>query len=214
MNQALYFGRGTGTRLNSRGTALSASERSDSPKESVTATLICHFARAMLSKPLEGRSTWRWLILSALKKARATERFQCIDKMLHVFVPEGGPFGLDIAIDILAQTETLILDYAKEYLLGDITRWGFSSERSFQPNDDYWYVLLRAVARANVPEKDRLRLISRCANAPSRGVREGVVEALRDLGAISADKLRKFASEDKDAFIRKLAHEALEDLES
>ena len=211
---SLSFGSGTSTLFGPiRGTSVDPAH-SESRKGSVTATLICHFARTMLSQPVKDRSNWRAHIVTALQKARATERGHCIDQMLHVFVSEGGPDGLDAAIDILAKMGSLVLNYAWEYLLADINRWGPTSERAYDPNDDTWYVLRRAVARAEVPLQDRFRLIGCCTGAQTRGMREAVVEALHDLGKPATERLRKFAKEDPDAFIREIAREALEDLES
>ena len=121
----------------------------------------------------------------------------------------------DLAIDVLSKTGGLILEYAWDCFQQDVRNWRPSSERAYQPNDDYWYVLLRAVGRTNAPDKERFRFISSCANAGSRGIREGVVEGLRDLGTPGArQRLHRFAQEDEDAFIQQIAREALADLES
>lgn len=215
MTQNLLFGSGTGIRFSHRGTAMSPSAPTDGQKGGVAVTLVCHLARTLIRSPRKDRHLWRQVIRIVLQKARVTERPTCIDRLLRVFISEGGPDGLDDAIDILATTGAIVLDYAWEYLQRDIELWNSHSERAYRPNDDYWYVLLRAVARSNRPERDRLRLILCCASAQSRGVREGVVEALRDLDTPAAhDRLRKFAAHDEDGFIRDIAREALEDRES
>jgi hypothetical protein len=185
----------------------------ESQKGSIAVTLTCHFTRAMVSPQPSHRSFFRDQIIGLLKKARDPER--CIDGLLHICTTEGGPHGLDAAIDVLAKTGTLILQYAWDYLQRDIRNWSPNSDRAYQPNDDYWYVLLRAVGRVNVSETERFRFITCCAYADSRGIREGVVEALRDLGTKAAKgRIRRFGQEDQDEFIRKIAHEALDELES
>lgn len=197
------------------GTGGIATSTPDTRTGSVAMTLTCHLTRFLIRQPRAERPRWRNLLLFLLQKARVTERSACIDQMLHVFVSEGGPDGLDNAIDVLAKTGSVVLEYAWDYLQRDLKLWQPTSERAYQPNDDSWFVLLRAVARSETPERDRLRLITCCAHARSRGIREGVVEALRDLNTPAAlIRLRKFATEDEDAFIRRIAREALEDMES
>jgi hypothetical protein len=167
----------------------------------------------MVSSPAAYRPFVRTQIIGLLGKARDPER--CIDELLHICTAEGGPHGLDAAIDVLAKVGTMILEYAWDYLRRDIRNWTPNSERAYQPNDDYWYVLLRAVGRADVSEKERFRFIACCTHAESRGIREGVVEGLRDLGTTAAkERILRFAKGDQDDFIRKIAREALEDLES
>lgn len=195
------------------GTSFPGSGRVESQEGSIAATFTCHYARAMVSVPVAQRAQLRQRIVTILRRARDADR--CIDELLRVCASEGGPDGLDAAIDVLAKVGPLVFDYAWAYLKQDVRNWEPSSDRAYQPNDDYWYILLRAVGRANVPEKERYRFIASCANAASRGIREGVVEGLRDLGTNAAkERIRRFAREDEDAFIRKLANEALDDLES
>lgn len=213
MTQGLLFGSGTGIREGRTGTFFSASAPVESQKGSVAVTLTCHFARAMVSRPVAQRAFFRQQIVSLLGKARDPER--CIDELLRVCTTEGGPDGLDAAIDVLEKVGPLVPEYAWNYLQRDIRRWTPSSERAYQPNDDYWYILLRAVGRVAVSEKERFRFITCCAHAESRGIREGVVEGLRDLGTKAAkERIRRFADEDGDEFIRNIAREALEDLEN
>lgn len=213
MTQGLLFGSGTSVWGEGIGTAFPITAPVESQKGSIAVTLTCHFARAMVSQPVSHRAFFRTQLIGLLSKARNPGR--CIDALLRVCTTEGGPDGLDAAIDVLAKAGSLILDYAWEYLQWDIRNWVPSSERAYQPNDDCWYILLRAVGRVAVSEKERFRFISCCAHAESRGIREGVVEGLRDLGSRAAqDRIRQFADEDHDLFIRKIAREALDDLES
>jgi hypothetical protein len=213
MTQGSLFGSGTSIQPSRTGTGFAVSAPVESQKGSIAVTLTCHFARAMLSCPPTRRPVLRSLIIGLLEKARDPER--CIDELLLVCASEGGPQGLDAAIDVLAKARSLILEYAWDYLQKDIRNWTPNSERAYQPNDDYWYVLLRTVGRAEDSEKERYRFITCCARADSRGIREGVVEGLRDLGTSAArERIQRFANEDPDEFIRKIAREALADLES
>ncbi len=167
----------------------------------------------MVSSPVAQRASHRKRIIDLLSKAREPKR--AIDELLQVCTTEGGPDGLDAAIDVLASTRSLILTYAWERLQRDVSMWGPASERAYHPNDDYWYVLLRAVGRADVPQKERFRFICCFTSAESRGIREGVIEGLRDLGNQTAkERIRRFTVEDKDSFIQRIAREALDDLEN
>jgi hypothetical protein len=180
---------------------------------SVNVVLLRRLMRMLFSCPGSHKATLRSLIVQYLAKVRDSE--DCIDEILHLCTTEGGPDGLDNAIDILAKTRGLILAYAWEYLQRDVRAWRPDSERAYNPSDDYWYVILRAVARTQADPKERFRFVTCCADAESRGMREGVVEALRDLGTPAAkERIRKFAAEDADAYIRQVSQEALKDLES
>jgi len=179
---------------------------------SVEVTFIRHFMRLALTQPLAKRSSLRGLIRDRLLAARDPNRG--IDALIEICTTEGGADGLDVAIDILSRTDSLLSVYAWDYLQRDLLEWNRFSDRAYQPNDDHWYILLRSVARARLPERERFRFISCCADATSRGIREGVVEGLRDLATPSAIlRLGRFATEDADPFIQQIAREALADLE-
>ena len=160
--------------------------------------------RRMLEARADRWAAWRGQIVDALRAASDEERACCIDEVLEACINEGGCHGLDGAIDILSALGQPTLDYAWE-----------QGEGATTATADRWFVLLRAVAQAKqVPREARQRFILRHADAPERGIKEGVVEALRDLGTDEAAvRLRAFA-EDKDAFIRRIARESLEDMEA
>lgn len=213
MTRVLTFGSGTSTKAYPNADDSTARVFMGSQRASVAVTLIRHLARTMFSQKLNQRVATRQQIIRLITKARDPGR--CIDKFLQLCSTEGGPDGLDAAIDVLSKTGPLIMAHAWDYLQRDLKSWGPTSERPYQPNDDYWYALLRSVGRTDVSEKERFRFISCCSLANARGIREGVVEALRDLGTPGAkERLRRYASEDGDLFIRQIAQEALDDLES
>src|SRR3712207_4052030 len=110
MTQGLLIGSGTSMRVERVGTSFPTSAPVESQRGSVLGTLISHFARVALSKPVANRKVFRSLIIELLGKARDPER--CIDRLLQVCTTEGGPDGLDVAIDVLAKTGSLILEYA------------------------------------------------------------------------------------------------------
>lgn len=207
MTPVLIYGSGTHVKVDSH---------TASQQGSILVTLTCYYARAMFKGPVARRKDLRVLLVELLRKARHAERDRCIDGLLQICTSEGGPDGLDVAIDVLAQTGSIVVDYARDYLIRDISDWNQCSERAYEPNDDFWYILLRAVARAHEDEQARYRVISLCFEAASRGIREGVIEALADLGTDQAkNRLQQYADDEaQDKFIREIAQEALEDLES
>lgn len=185
---------------------------SESPKTSALATLTGLYARRLFTVGLLERSGLRQKIVSLIERARSRER--CIDELLQVCTSEGGPDGLGVAIDVLAETGGIVLNYARDYLFRDIKEWHPVAERAYEPNDDYWYILLRAVARTNAPEDEKLRFISLCEGAATVGILEGVVEALGDLGSAAAlEGLRNFTESKYDPFIQQLAKERIAEIE-
>lgn len=194
------------------GVDLGSNEAAAEPKGSIEATMVGFVARGALQSQASRRSRARAVIINILSGTSDPE--PCIDELLQVCTAEGGSDGLDVAIDILSKLGSQTLEYARNYLIRDLRNWGPSSDRAYEPNDDYWYILLCAVGRSQVSEADRFRFITCCSNATSRGIREGVVVGLRELGTEAAKKrLRHYASDDRDGFIRKIASEALEELE-
>ncbi|MEX1039337.1 MAG: hypothetical protein WDZ51_01820 [Pirellulaceae bacterium] len=137
-----------------------------------------------------------------------------ISELLNVCTAASGRDGLEVAIDVLSQTGNLLLDqYAWDYLVADMWRSNHPSlDIKYLPNDDYWYVLLRSIARCDAAEDVRYRFIAAFGSAPSRGLMEGVVEALGDLESAAARKLLgEISGEHADPFICELAREVLDD---
>ncbi len=127
-----------------------------------------------------------------------------------------GRGGLYDGIDILSQLGDLMIDYSTTYSISDVMQQGkLFAGTTYRPNDDYWYIIFRSVARCSAKEDSRYQFISACKCATSIGIREGVVEALGDLASKDAQRLlQDIASEDNNAFIRNLATETLKDIES
>jgi hypothetical protein len=120
---------------------------------------------------------------------------------------------LDTAIDILFQLDGQVQVYTRDYLEKDINQWNkLYPSRKFMPNDDYWYVLLRSLGRC-VNKNESLQILSVCQDENSRGVAEGLVEALGDLGTEeAANLLRNISQTSEDSFIKELAAEILEEV--
>ncbi len=206
MTQALLFGSATGTKAHTAAQATSL-------PESVAVTWVQFTTRLLLKCHGSQKAALRKKVAEYLAKAENSAR--CVDELLLICSTEGGPDGLDAAIDILAMTGELVLEYAWDYLKHDIVNWSPDANRAYKPNDDYWYVLLRAVGRTAAEEKDRYRFIACCGNASARGIRESVIEGLRDLGTSTARaRLQTFANNDSNEHVRQAAKDALADLEA
>lgn len=213
MTQGLLFTSGTGTTRTEYEGPTIKTRSPESMRGSINVTLLRRMTRLLFDCHGSQKAPFRALLVTWLSKVRDAE--ECIDELLHLCASQGGPDGLDTAVDVLAKTKGLILEYAWAYLQRDLRNWRADSERAYKPSDDYWYVLLRAVGRTQADPKERYRFIACCATAASRGMREAVVLALRDLGTPAAQgRIRKFAAEDADPYVRQVAQEALEDLES
>jgi len=120
------------------------------------------------------------------------------------------PSRLDVAIDILSQLQRSIYGYARQFLINDIKNWThLYPDRAHKPNDDYWYILLRSVAQADIDDKLKLQFISMCSGATSRGVLEGVIEALADVGTPEAKRRLEVLCDHTDPFLSDLAADAL-----
>lgn len=213
MTQGLLFTSGTGTTRTEFDGPTIKTRPPDSMRGSINVVLLRRLIRLLLDCHGSKKAPVRELIVAYLSRVRDAE--ECIDELLHLCATQGGPDGLDTAIDILAKTQGLLLEYAWAYLQRDLQNWRADSGRAYKPSDDYWYILLRAVGRTQAAPKERYRFITCCGNATSRAMREAVVLALRDLGTPAAkDRIRKFAAEDADQYVRQVAQEAVEDLES
>jgi hypothetical protein len=121
------------------------------------------------------------------------------------------PSKLDIAIDLLSELGSELVDYAMRFLTKDIHRWNqLYSDRAYEPNDDYWYILIRSVARTSVDESKQLNFLSLCENNATRGVLEGIVEALGDMETANSRTMLQGYCTNSDPFIAELAADILE----
>ena len=121
---------------------------------------------------------------------------------------------LDCAIDVLNQLGPRILRYAQEFLFNDIKCWDKRyPNRAYEPNDEYWYVLLRSVGQSHSVPFDKVQVIRMCRTAESRHIVEAVLESLGDIGTTDAIIEIKKLIKHEDPFISSLAAEILENLQ-
>ena len=150
---------------------------------------------------LKRRST-RETLVEYLRCSPQSHRL--VDHLINHCVDMKSEDRLDIAIDILSQLPS-IYEYAYQFLIDDIRKWPYVFQRAYEPNDDYWYIMLRSVARGNAEEAKKIKLVVMAADATSRGVLEAVVESLGDIGTTKAiERLAKFFDHN-DKFIANLA---------
>ncbi len=186
----------------------------------VTRTAPEHVAfRAKLRKMLSGNASVKNAIRGELVESIQASPIPriYITQTLSLCSQNSGRGGLDDGIDVLSQLGNLIIKYSINYLISDVMQQSELSggRASYKPNDDYWFIMLRSVARCSVGSDLRYQFISACKGATQTGIREGVVEALGDLGTEDAHKLlQEIASEDEDTFIRSLAADILEGIEN
>ncbi len=156
------------------------------------------------------RAELRRVIVDYLKFSPIAD--QLISELITSAIKRKSDDRLDVPIDILQQLGSRIYDYAYQFLVDDIKSWNhLHSDRAYEPDDDYWYILLRSVARSDVEAMKRIGYVNMCAGATSRGVLEGVVEALGDIEspeAMSFLECEFFNHED--VFIKELAREVHE----
>jgi hypothetical protein len=139
----------------------------------------------------------------------------CLEALLCGCTQRGGPDGLDIAIDVLAQCGDLAADRAGKLWYEDAGRWaGSSPHPRHHREDDVWYILLRAVGRSEIDRWRKLTVLACCAFDGPVGVREAAVRGLGDAdGPHAARLLRRVADADPSRAVREAADEVLADLE-
>ena len=117
---------------------------------------------------------------------------------------------LDAAVDILHQFPK-ICDYAREFLSRDVDNYNKTyTARAYEPNDDYWHILLKSVASSDTNVGVRLSIINGCRNKASRAIKEIVIESLDAIDHPDALDLIQVFTSDSDSMIRELAIEILE----
>ena len=120
---------------------------------------------------------------------------------------------LDTAIDVLNQLGGRILRYAQEFLFTDIKCWDTRyPNRAYEPNDEYWYILLRSVGQSHAVPYDKVQFVRMCRTANSRHIVEAVLESLGDIGTTDAIIEIKKLINHEDPFISSLAIEILENM--
>lgn len=125
--------------------------------------LFRHMVRSLLSYPTYKRAKLRQAVVDQMLRAREPHAY--FDELLDVCTASTTTDRLDTAIDVLSATGDHVLRYAWSYLIRDVNEWNPCSVRAYHPNDDHWYIILRAVARCHNDEDARFRFISVCGNA-------------------------------------------------
>ncbi len=193
---------------------LSAPNADDSPSRegAVGRAILRHQIRQLLDAPSARIPSLRSEVVRRLRSTR--DPLNYVQELLDRCVAARSKGGLDFAIDILAQTGPLAVEFAEEFFRHDAQRWSTPTS-AYHGQDDFWDILLRAAARATPQQPETLRLIRRCAEAKSRGLRDAAILALYDLKTPAAKGLlAHMAQQDPDPMIRRDAQELLEDFGS
>jgi hypothetical protein len=169
--------------------------------------------RRLIDAPHRDRPALRAEVVDRLRTG--PDRGDCLDTLLRECTERGGPDGLDLAIDALAQCGTLAADRAGKLWHEDAgRRAGSSPHPRHHPKDDVWYVLLRAVGRSEIDPWRKLTILAYCALDGTPAVREAAVRALGDAGGPQAARLlRRVADADPSRAVREAAAEVLDDME-
>jgi len=145
---------------------------------------------------------------------RETDRSPSIEELLSFCIQRRSEGGLNLATDILSLVPDLAVDYARVFLLKDVQRWSREQTLAWHPNDDVWFILLRAAPYANMDKDSLLELMTLCLGAGNRHIRAAAVEGLLRLHTPQArDVLQRLTNEDPDPLIQSTAKEALEEME-
>jgi hypothetical protein len=120
-----------------------------------------------------------------------------VGTVLQTLLSSRRPGRLDDAIDILSATGPVVATFICEML---------SQPQVTEVDEDYWYVLIRALGRSQIPAA-RMFIDLLWQKSP-----EAAVEALGDLGnAESIARLRTIAGSDGSDRIRQLAADIIEE---
>jgi hypothetical protein len=169
--------------------------------------------RRLIAAPHRDRPALRAEVVARLRTG--PDRGDCLDTLLRECTERGGPDGLDLAIDALAQCGDLAADRARDLWHDDVPRWAdLAPHPRLHRHDDVWYVLLRAVGRAEVDPWRKLIVLSYCALDGTPSVREAAVRGLGDMGEPGTIRLlQQVGATDPSRAVREAAAEVLADLE-
>lgn len=122
---------------------------------------------------------------------------QSVECLLRTFISSPIPGRLDDAVDILSQIGDILTRFVREVM---------SLPEHPDVDEDYWYVLIRALGKTNLP------LSRQIVSSLWMKSEEAVIEALGDFGDTqSIDRLEEIAAQDLSRTNRELAAEILEE---
>src|SRR5690606_35594432 len=115
-----------------------------------------------------------------------------IGELLDLCIYEGGPDGLDTAIDVLSETGNFTLDCVYQFIRKDFKNWAEESRCGGQSVDDVWYVLARALAKSDLDhESVTLPILTLGLRFVTANIREATTHALGAVGGELAINLLK-----------------------
>ncbi len=188
---ALPGGRAVSERLEQHRVLPAEDLPTESPPAMRFAREVASFQRSVGTQRDAARGTIVRRILTA------DDPDEYVGTVLQTLLSSRRPGRLDDAIDILSATGPVVATFICEML---------SQPQVTEVDEDYWYVLIRALGRSQIPAA-RMFIDLLWQKSP-----EAAVEALGDLGnAESIARLRTIAGSDGSDRIRQLAADIIEE---
>lgn len=172
-----------------------------------------HQVHQLVNSSHQDRAERRQAVIERLRTSRNPIGY--IGELLDQCVVDHRSEGLDIAIDVLSNFGSHVIEYARQFWKKDVKRWETPAKHPrHHIHDDIWYVLLRAAGSSGLDAWQKIPMLSYCAADGTPSVREASVRALGDIGnQIAVRLLRRLGGTDTSAIVREAAQEVLDDLE-
>ena len=174
--------------------------------------------RNLIRAPHRDRDRARAAVVAQLNASR--DPGPALTELLFECADRGGPDGLDLATDIIAQVGPAATVYARLLLSVDGPRWQPADLRR-RVSDNVWYALLRGVCRSSADPVSKLAVIVPAMFKGTVSIREAAAHAAGDFADRDSDfrdvadiMLKHVRTEDESADVRRTAAEVLADMES
>ncbi|MDY3561422.1 hypothetical protein R5W23_002700 [Gemmata sp. JC673] len=196
-----------------------AAERSTPAREGAAErTLFWRLVRNLILASHRDRTVARSKVVDYLKATRYPG--PAFNELLFQCSKEGGPDGLDIAIDVIAEVGPEAARYARRLLSIDSPKWDPPGLRR-QVTDSIWYAILRGVCQSKADVAEKIILTLTAALRGTVGIREAAAHALGDLAECEGPRVKdvvtyflgELAGEDQQPEVRQAATEVLSALE-
>jgi hypothetical protein len=185
--------------------------------DSVNLVLFRRLVHQLIRAPRRDRAGMLAKVVSNIQASRYP--LDCVNHLLFECAANGGPDGLDIAIDVLSQVGRVALATADRFFKADAARLNNEADPRHSVNDDAWYALLRGLCRSNVPPAQKLIAVVQIAFPKTPDVKEAAAHALGDLAFHNPSfkhvvrGLLERLAKDASSSVRATAAEVLNDME-
>jgi hypothetical protein len=145
------------------------------------------------------RHVLRSEIVHQIEQQQAVEPF--IDELLRVTLNSHTANRVDDAIDILSHTGGALTGYVREALVQ-------KQKAPEAGNEDFWYVLIRALSRA-ISSRQVVPVLESFAGFAFPPIREAIAEALSEMDDSESLRLLRVLASDSSDVVRRVAIEGL-----